>query len=242
MTATIDTLPISEIFGPTWQGEGPSSGQLAAFVRLGGCNLTCRGCDTPYTWDASRFDLRAELTAMTAVEILAKVPATPLTVVSGGEPTMYQDRPAFLDLLAGLTAAGGRVEIETNGTRVPDGILTATGRVVFNVSPKLAGPMSDDAEEKRLVPAALAAYAALAARHVARWKFVVRTVQDVDAAVSLAAEYQVPSRAVWVMPEGNQVDTQLSTARDIADTALRYGINLTLRQHVLLWPKVERGR
>ncbi|MDQ3757733.1 MAG: 7-carboxy-7-deazaguanine synthase QueE, partial [Actinomycetota bacterium] len=35
------TLVVSEVFGPTWQGEGPSVGRTAAFVRLGRCNLAC---------------------------------------------------------------------------------------------------------------------------------------------------------------------------------------------------------
>jgi hypothetical protein len=56
------TLPVSEVFGPTFQGEGALRGAGASFIRLGGCNLTCRDCDTPYTWDAARYDLRAELT------------------------------------------------------------------------------------------------------------------------------------------------------------------------------------
>jgi 7-carboxy-7-deazaguanine synthase len=44
-------LLVSEISGPTLQGEVPSAWQAAAFVRLGGCNLSCRWCDTAYTWD-----------------------------------------------------------------------------------------------------------------------------------------------------------------------------------------------
>jgi 7-carboxy-7-deazaguanine synthase len=60
-TTTKPPLVVSEVFGPTIQGEGPHAGQRAAFVRLGGCNLTCTWCDTAYTWDARRYDLRAEL-------------------------------------------------------------------------------------------------------------------------------------------------------------------------------------
>ena len=54
------TLPLSEVFGPTFQGEGPHAGRRCAFVRLGGCNLSCEWCDTPYTWDATRYDLALE--------------------------------------------------------------------------------------------------------------------------------------------------------------------------------------
>ena len=53
-------LLVAERFGverPTFQGEGPSSGVPALFIRLSRCNLTCTWCDTPYTWDTSRFDV-----------------------------------------------------------------------------------------------------------------------------------------------------------------------------------------
>lgn len=43
-------------FGPTFQGEGPSAGQLALFIRLSRCDLSCPGCDTPESWDWSRYD------------------------------------------------------------------------------------------------------------------------------------------------------------------------------------------
>lgn len=54
-------LVVSEVFGPTFQGEGPSLGRRAGFVRLGRCNLDCSWCDTPNTWDWSRFDPAIEL-------------------------------------------------------------------------------------------------------------------------------------------------------------------------------------
>lgn len=70
----MDTLPVAEVFGPTFQGEGPYAGRIASFVRLGGCNLSCSWCDTPYTWDGVRFDLRNELTSLTAEAVVAQVP------------------------------------------------------------------------------------------------------------------------------------------------------------------------
>ena len=44
MTVTLadDELLVAEKFGPTVQGEGPSIGRRAVFIRLMNCNLTCK--------------------------------------------------------------------------------------------------------------------------------------------------------------------------------------------------------
>ena len=39
---------ISEIFGPTVQGEGVLIGTPTVFVRTGGCDFQCAWCDTLY--------------------------------------------------------------------------------------------------------------------------------------------------------------------------------------------------
>jgi organic radical activating enzyme len=85
-------LWVAELFGPTWQGEGPSAGQRAVFVRLSGCNLDCRWCDTPYTWDWSRYDPAEQSRVMTcdAIRDWALAQDVDLVVVTGGEPLIQQ--------------------------------------------------------------------------------------------------------------------------------------------------------
>ena len=53
-------LNVNEIFGPTIQGEGPHTGRLVGFLRLAGCNLACSWCDTPYSWDWTKYDKAEE--------------------------------------------------------------------------------------------------------------------------------------------------------------------------------------
>lgn len=43
---------VSEIF-VSWQGEGRLTGMPSVFVRLAGCHLRCRFCDTPYSQSIS---------------------------------------------------------------------------------------------------------------------------------------------------------------------------------------------
>src|SRR5260370_15944522 len=62
-------IRISEIFGPTIQGEGPLIGHPTVFVRTGGCDYRCRWCDTLY---AVLPEYRDEWTLMTPAESLAR--------------------------------------------------------------------------------------------------------------------------------------------------------------------------
>ncbi|MBT2490628.1 7-carboxy-7-deazaguanine synthase QueE [Streptomyces sp. ISL-96] len=241
MTATaaaaVATLVVAEVFGPTVQGEGPSTGRRASFLRLGACNLSCDWCDTPYTWDASRFDLRAELTRRPVPELVDRLleghPG--IVVITGGEPLLHQRRPGWIALLDALHAAGVEIEIETNGT-IPPTDYTAERVTRFNVSPKLQH--AGDPEDKRIRPDALAA---LVTTGKAAFKFVARTGADVDQVAALAAAHHLPAHTVWLMPEGTttaELDTHLHT---IADPAIAAGFNLTTRLHVYAWGN-ERAR
>ncbi len=154
-------IVVNEIFGPTVQGEGPSMGRSCSFVRLGGCNLTCTWCDTPYTWDwtgqsdaGTAYDAKAELHAMHVTDVVERLLATHvrLVVVSGGEPLQQQRTVARLCRLLG--ESGVSVEIETNGTLSPSDELVAA-RPRFNVSPKLRH--SGMGPERTVVPEALRA-------------------------------------------------------------------------------------
>lgn len=224
------TLPVSEVFGPVWQGEGPSAGRLASFVRLGHCNLTCAWCDTPYTWDASRFPLVFD--DLTPEAITAQL-GTDLVILSGGEPMMHQTRAAFTDLLG----SAHEWHVETNGTIAPSPDV-AEAVTHFTVSPKIN---TDDPRAKRIKPRALRAFADLADDGKAIFKFVAVTPDDVDTAAQLVADMAVPSRAVWIMPEGVTPLSLLARAVDIADRVAAHGFNLTLRQQVLMYG-TERAR
>lgn len=85
-----DTIRISEIFGPTIQGEGVLIGRPTVFVRTGGCDFRCSWCDTLHAVDSAyREDWlpMTPLAIMMQVEILSR--GRPLTIsLSGGNPAI----------------------------------------------------------------------------------------------------------------------------------------------------------
>jgi 7-carboxy-7-deazaguanine synthase len=227
------SLAVSELFGPTLQGEGPSAGRLASFIRLSGCPLSCQWCDTPWTWDWTRFDRHAERHGMTTADALSWALDQParLIVITGGEPLLQARQVALLS--AALTEAGTQVEIETSGTIAPPPALAIEG-VTFNVSPKLANsgmPAARRIREKALL--------ALAASGKARFKFVVTGPADLDEIAGLEHAYGLAP--VWVMPEGTSSGTVLDGMRSLAEAVIDRGWNLSTRLQVLLWEDT-RGR
>lgn len=233
LTLGHDELVIAEVFGPTFQGEGPSIGQRAGFVRLGRCNLDCSWCDTPYAWDWDRYDPEEELSHEAVTSVLAKLDAMDIkiVVVTGGEPMLQQARLA--PLLTGCVERGWLVEVETNGTIVPNPHMVKLVRN-WNVSPKLAN--SEVPFDRRIMPEALAA---LRATGRAKFKFVVAEAADLDEVASLVEAYGLDP--VWIMPQGTDLTTLIKYSRELAGPVLDRGWNLSPRLHILLWGD-QRGR
>jgi 7-carboxy-7-deazaguanine synthase len=226
VSASSGHLVVSEVFGPTFQGEGPSAGRRAGFVRLGRCNLDCRWCDSGFTWDWSAYDPAVELHAMAPAEVLERLDAMRIAtvVITGGEPLLQWRR--LSPLLQGCHDRGWRVEVETNGTLPPDDPERLVTQ--WNVSPKLAN--SGIPSERRYRPATLRAFEATGR---AVFKFVATGPSDLDEIAAMAGE--CPLSDIWVMPEGTDAATVTAGLRQLAEPVLARGWHLTPRLHVLVW-------
>jgi 7-carboxy-7-deazaguanine synthase len=118
MTTSAEKIRISEIFGPTIQGEGMLIGQPTVFVRTGGCDYRCSWCDTLHAVDSA---YRNDWTQMDAEAIWREVRnlsgGTPLMVsLSGGNPAIQPLRP----LIRRGKNDGYRFAIETQGSIARD--------------------------------------------------------------------------------------------------------------------------
>lgn len=112
------TFLVADLFRSV-QGEGPYQGRPATFVRLAGCNLRCRWCDTG-------FDPSMEVDAGTLAELVLRNVVDdrsprPLVVITGGEPLLHP-LPlllAELEKRAPLLFPAAIVQIETAGATWP---------------------------------------------------------------------------------------------------------------------------
>ena len=218
------SLVVSEVFGPTVQGEGPSVGQVAGFVRLGRCTLSCQWCDSRYTWDWEHHDPAQELRTVGVASLLAQLETmgVGMVVVTGGEPLQRHLPP----LLEGVKERGWRVEVETSGTIAPE---LAPGLVdQYNVSPKLAHSGNQRARYYR--PEVLRAFQSTGR---AVFKFVARAPSDLVEAEAMVTECGLTP--VYVMPEGTDAATVTARMRELAQPVLDRRWNLTPRLHILLW-------
>ena len=215
------------------QGEGSLTGVPSTFVRLGGCNLRCSWCDTPYSsWTPEGEHI--EVDALVA-RVVADGPRH--VVLTGGEPMLQPGAVQFTERLA---AQGFHVTVETAGT--VDAPLHID---LASISPK----MSDS------TPAAPAAWvrrheatrsrpdvvARLVRDHAHQIKFVVG--EDTDfaelaefvSAVEAELGDRIEPDAILLMPRGRDPETLDRNLQRCVPEAISRGWRITDRLHVRLF-------
>lgn len=247
-------LEISEIFGPTIQGEGKKVGTPSVFIRLGKCNMSCSGfnvayqtptgetkysCDSYYSVDHSfkphwmRFE--------TYEEILAEVEKLfldykPDIVITGGEPLMYWNNEQFQKLLEYFITHDFNVTIESNGSIPIDFTLPYQKKILFSLSVKLSN--SGESLKKRVNIQALTTIIHQTSAYL---KFVMDK-HFINKAQSEIQELlaQLPKVEVYVMPLGETLDELNDNAMSVIQMAIQNNFNYSDRLHIRIWDN-KRG-
>ncbi len=212
------TLKVNEIFYSI-QGESVHAGLPCVFIRLTGCNLRCRYCDTRYAFDEGR--------TCTVNQILERVKPFDchLVEVTGGEPLSQAHTP---HLVESLLNAGYRVLMETNGSLNIDLVNRRCCRIMDIKCPSSGEQNSNDAANiRRLTPND-------------QVKFVIGDRNDFQFAATMM--HRIPSELSTDRILFSPVADQLA-AKQLAQWMLetRIRARLQVQLHKIIWPDQERG-
>jgi len=210
------SLQVCETF-LSLQGESTFAGWPCAFVRLSGCNLRCRWCDTAYAYEGG--------TARSLDEIVAEVQGLgcQLVEITGGEPLLQPETPELATRLAGL---GLTVLVETNGS-LDIGVLPAESVAIVDMK----GPSSGEQERMDL-----GNLTRLRPRDEV--KFVVGHRADYQHMLDLLPRIDTARNTVNVSPLFGVLAPAELAAWLLAD---RLHLRLNLQQHKHIWPPDARG-
>lgn len=205
-------------------GEGPTAGELAVFVRFTGCNLRCSWCDTTYS-----FDTCAEtLSPQEVYEYIKSENITNVTL-TGGEPLIQQGIGELLEILDADEKL--RVHVETNGSVNAEEYKERFRNISFIFDYKLPDSgMSGEMCENNL----------LIADKNDVYKFVAASKSDLVAAYEIIKKYDLINRTrVYFSPVLGSIEP-VEIVEFMKEKKLN-GARLQLQLHKFVWDKDKRG-
>ena len=212
-------MQVTEIF-KSIQGESTFAGLPCIFIRLTGCNLRCRWCDTEYAFHGGA--------SMSLDEVIAKVSAFggKLVEVTGGEPLLQDEVYPLMDR---LIADRYQVLLETSGERPVDRVPAAITKIIDVKCPDSGEPDTFHSNNLDYL------------QPHDQIKFVIGTRHDYEFARDFTATHRLPQRVATVIfsPVHGEVDLERMAEWILADGLenVRFGFQL----HKLIWGPDARG-
>lgn len=217
-----ELLRVTEIYR-SLSGESTRTGWPCTLVRLTGCGLRCRYCDSAYAFHGG--------TERSVDDVIAAVRTLgdDLVLLTGGEPL---EQPAATTFLERLAQGGGTTMVETGG-HVDISLARAATTIVLDLKTPGSGmeARNDWSNLDRLRPADEVKIV-LTSRADYEWaREVVRRRTSRGRPLAEAC-------AVHFSPAHGELDPAELAGWILAD---RLPVRLNLQLHRLLWPHAERG-
>ncbi len=212
------TLIVNEIFHSI-QGESLYSGLPCIFIRLTGCNMRCRYCDTKYSYDEGK-----KTSIEKIIQDIERFNCN-LVEITGGEPLLQNNTPLLIEK---LLISGYRVLIETNGS-FDIAILNKNCIKIVDIK----CPSSNESAKNKFSNIGKL-------NHLDQLKFVIKDKNDYDFAKAVLKEYNPP------IPEGNILFSPVAGVMEpalLAELIVNDGLNvrLQMQMHKIIWPEIDRG-
>jgi 7-carboxy-7-deazaguanine synthase len=213
------TLRVVEIFASI-QGESSFAGLPCSFVRLAGCDLRCRWCDTAW----ARAPHAGQAMDIPTILATLRGHGLPIVELTGGEPLQ---QAGAVPLLEALLETGLGVLLETSGAEdisvVPAGV-----RIIMDLKAPGSGQL-DRMRWENLdhLPAS------------GEIKLVLADRADYEWACDLMAQHRLTERwPVLLSPVGDRLPAAELAAWMVAD---RSPARLQLQLHKHIWDPEARG-
>lgn len=209
-------------------GEGPTAGELAVFIRFGGCNLSCRWCDTAYSIPGNA---KGEMLTKEQIYEFIKSCEVENVTVTGGEPLIHdgiEDLICFLALDNSL-----RIHIETNGSVPVYSFekLASFGNVSFIIDYKLPG----SGMENKMC---LENFELIRSNDVC--KFVISSSEDLERAAEIINKFSLTSKClVYLSPVISETDPKIIV--EFMKNHKMNRVRLQLQLHKIIWSPDTRG-
>lgn len=208
---------VNEIYR-TILGESSYAGYPVVIIRLTGCNLRCKWCDTQYAYYEGK-----EMSIDEIIHIAQNL-NTKLILITGGEPLSQKDTTK---LIQRFIDQGYQALIETNGS-LPIDPLPAKTHIILDVKCPSSG-MSDKMDFDNLKKL----------KKTDEVKFVIGDKFDFDWAISMLNKNpQIDQKNVIFSPVYNQLKPD-----QLASWILNSRLNarLGLQLHKIIWKDKDRG-
>ncbi len=226
---TGSSLLINEIFHSI-QGESSRSGEPCVFVRLRGCHLRCRYCDTEYAFnEGGRRDIAS---------IVEEVEGhgCGLVQITGGEPLLQEPVHELMEELCNLDMT---VLLETSGAC---DIGQCDSRVIRILDLKTPGSGEADRNDWSNISKL---------RCTDEVKFVIVDRVDYEWMKKVIADHQLPGKVGTILaspvheqPAGSEIaGAPALSPRELAEWILEDSlpVRLQLQLHKFIWDPQARG-
>jgi 7-carboxy-7-deazaguanine synthase len=211
-----DPLMITEIYASI-QGESSYAGLPCTFVRLTGCPLRCRWCDTAYSFEGGK--------AMTLDEIMAEVARQRIQLVelTGGEPLAQKGCNTLAHRLA---ESGYNVLIETGGS---EDVSHLDSRVHIIMDIKCPGSGMHERNRWENIDAL---------KPSDEIKFVLADRADYEWALDMIKNYRLERFKLLFSPAFGLLQPKVLAEWMVAD---KVDARLNLQQHKYIWHPRAKG-
>lgn len=232
-TTSEPQLCISEFYYDTIQGEGIYAGAPAAFLRLTGCTMNCKYCDTKEVWRTGNFYTVSKLLDLIPRDAVQHLHNGQHLVLTGGSPLLQQEQLVeFIRKFYDVWCFKPFIEIENECVIMPR-MFTEDMVDCWNNSPKLASSGVD--KSKRYKPDIISHTAGL---KNSWFKFVITCEDDWrEIEYSFLRTDLIKHDQVILMPEGTTRE-EVETHRDmVVQMAIKHSVRYCTREHIVIWDK-----